>query len=156
MIELRDILLILITCAITIPLTLGAERLIQIWTTQHPNTTVNIEQRSDSVIIQAHNTGKKIDRVRISLSTTENITDYKINIGDKVRLVQGGPIGNYAIFMIDELIPGTTKVITVTTKASEIRKAEAWSEYEGDLKVIPVKITMSFGPEESYQDYKKQ
>ena len=38
MIELRDILLILITCAITIPLTLGAERLIQIWTTQHPNT----------------------------------------------------------------------------------------------------------------------
>ncbi len=147
-------MLILVTCAITIPLTLGGERLIQIWTTQHPDTSVYVEKHEDSIIIQAHNTGKKIDRVKISIGTTNNITDYKFVIGDKVRLVEGGPVGNYAIFMIDELIPGTTKIITVATKASEIRKAEAWSEYEGDLKVIPVKITMSVGPEESYQHYK--
>lgn len=87
----------------------------------------------------------------------ETITDYKVRRGGQVRLVEGGPIGTYAIFMIDELIPDTTQAITIVTKANKLDKLEAWSEFEGDLKTVmktPLKITV--GPEESYEDYMKK
>lgn len=55
MIELRDIILIIIT----ILLTLGAEYLFQTLTAQHPKTAIYIQQDDTGFIIMANNSGKK-------------------------------------------------------------------------------------------------
>ena len=126
-----------------------------------PDTRVYVQQISDGLVISATNLGKATDRVKIEVSTIPyTITDYRVKAGGRIRLIQGGPVGNYAIFMIDELQPDTHQAIILVTEADKVDRISAWSEYIGDLKKVSKsrtpKITIEFGPVESYEEWQRK
>jgi hypothetical protein len=122
------------------------------------DTRVYVQQTSEGLVIFANNLGKATDRVKIEVSTLPyKITDYHVRSGGQIRLIEGGPIGTYAIFMIDELQPDTTQAITLATEAKKLDRLSAWSEYVGDIeKVYKTPMTIEFGPEESYEEWQRK
>ena len=154
----KEIMLILITAIVTVVLTLVGQHTYKILTTQNPNTRVYVHQIDNGLAIMAQNNGKKFDRVTIRVSTLpEVITDYSIRRGGQIRLIEGGPIGTYAVFVIDALAPGTTQAITIISKAKEPHELIAWSEYTGDIKDISkTSLKVEWGPEESYEEWQKK
>lgn len=126
-----------------------------------PDTRVYIQQISDGLIISATNVGKATDRVKIEVSTIPyTITDYRVMPHGRIRLLHGGPVGNYAIFMIDELQPDTHQAVLLVTEAEKVDRISAWSEYIGDLKKVSKtktpQITIKFGPVESYEEWQRK
>jgi hypothetical protein len=123
-----------------------------------PDTRVYVQQVSDGLVVFSNNGGKTTDKVKIEISTKPyTITAYRVRRGGQIRLIEGGPVGNYAIFMIDELQPDTTQAIILATEAKRPDRLTAWSEYTGNItKVFKTPMTLEFGPEESYEEWQKK
>jgi hypothetical protein len=154
----KDIVLLVVGAVVGTVLWMGGQAIydaIRDSMKPKPNTAVYIQQDPDGWIIIASNLGKATDKVEIQVGELSDlITDYHATpAGSQVRLINGGPNGNYAIFMIDELPPDTWRAITLVTKADKLDELSAWSEYVGDIKVNKTPITIKFGPEESYEEW---
>jgi hypothetical protein len=158
---MNPIVLLVIGALVGAILTIGGQAvydLIRDSMKPKPNTEVYVQQTSDGWIITASNLGKATDKVEIKVGALSYfITDYHVTpAGGQIRLINGGPNGNYAIFMIDELLPDTWRAITLVTKADKLDELSAWSEYVGDIKVNKTPITIEFGPEESYEEWQRK
>jgi len=158
---MNPIILVLLGAVVGAVLTIGGQAAYDaLRASKKPraDTRVYVQQTSDGLVIFANNLGKATDRVKIEISTKPyTITAYRVRRGGQIRLIEGGPIGNYAIFMIDELQPDTTQAITLATEAKKPYSLSAWSEYVGNItKVFDTPMTVEFGPEESYEEWQKK
>ena len=139
-------------------ITVAIPKTIEKYSSPKPDTTIYTQTVNNGIVIFSSNQGKAIDAIKIEVSTIPYpIIDYQVRTGTQARLIEGGPNGNYAIFMIDELVPDTFQAITLITQATEFNRITAWSQYTGDIKSIYQNpVTIEWGPEESYEEWKSK
>jgi len=102
------------------------------------------------------NSGKGMDKkinVNFLLKSPSSIISVTTRNPERVKLVGKSATG--ATFILEELYPGEWQVIEIEATGNGDCSVKAWSEKSKKIKKIGI-VSIKFGPEESYEDWKKK
>jgi len=137
----RDLIIIIISVLLATVLQQVCPRIYDALREAKPETRVLcqiVELGEHFVTID--NIGDKADRITINVDIAGAgiITDWKTREGAPIKLLCGGPNGNFANFLVDDLMPDTYQYINIFHTGSGIEKITAWSEITGEIHDITI------------------